>query len=348
MTKKNNHTDSKTLKQNILESQLIRVILSNAVYDTMWRMVGFRELDEMPDKGEEGVSGRKYSKGLLYAPRSMVTWDVDTVDNHSIPTERFNSRPVTIDEFTKQILAGLEHDGATLLFQEGISTGRQLDTRTLMTIATHLTFGNTSNQNGDRVKGILKTLTPRYITQFGGRKRVFAALSVCLSYLDQYIEEMATHYHSFWKKYMPNSSESITGASGKNLAQPHIVSWSGTRYQDQYGGLVSIGGYEKRGTATLNLESVTSRLKDELGVEEFPDEALFASYQGANTRRDLVAVYRRYRASRWGVHPRKIEAHLIKPEELGLDQKNLAQLTEESASRYKKILDVERIVYPNL
>ena len=348
MTKKKNHIDSKTLKQNILESQLIRVILSNAVYDTMWRMVGFRELDEMPDKGEEGVSGRKYSKGLLYAPRSMVTWDVDTIDNKGIPTKRFNSRPVTIDEFTNNILTALEHDGATLLYSGGISTGRQLDTRTLMTIATHITFGSTSNQNGDRVKGILKTLTPRYITEFGGRNRVFAALSVCLSYLDQYIEEIATHYPRFWKNYMPSSSDTISGASGKNLAQPHVVSWSGTRYQDQYGGLVSIGGYERRGLTTLNLESVTAKLKEELKTDEFPDDVLFASYQGTKTKRDLVTVYRRYSASRWGVHPKKIEATLIKPEELGLTQKNLAQLTDESASRYKRILTREKIVHPKL
>ena len=312
----------------------------------MWRMIGFKELDEMPEKGGEGITGRKYNKGFIFAPRNMVSWDVDTVDNKGIPTNSFSSSPVTIDEFTKTVLTALDNDSATLISKFHYSLGRELDNKILLTIATHMAFSGLSNGNGDKVQRLLRTLHPRYITKYGGRKRAFAALSTCLSYLNQFMDELSSHYPQYFKDYMLAAREPIIGAGGSNLALPHIISWSGTRYMEQYGGLISIGGYEKRGSATISLESLTSALKEELETEEIHDSDLFAGYVGAKVHRNIVAVFRRYKASRWGVQPRKEEVKIIAPLELGLSNKDLAYLTNESLTRYKRILEKERVTHP--
>jgi hypothetical protein len=332
-------------KDNLLESQLVKILLSHAMYDTMWRMIGFRDLDELPEKGKEGVSGRKYDKGFLYAPKKLISWDVDP-DTPDIPIKPF-SKPITIEEFNSNILESLNYDGATLISSEGIAMGRELDTRTLLTIAKHIALSSSYKKNGRTIKDMVNTLSPQYVKAFGGRLLAFTSLSVCLSYLDEFRDELHTNHRQFWEDYMSKPLVPVIGAAGKNLAQPHIISLSSTRHKDQYSGLLTIGGYDRRSFSTLTLEAAMSEVKDEMGISNISDKDIFARYSSGKKTSDIIGVLRMYHAARWGAKPTK-ESFIIRPSDLGLTHKNLSTLTEESFDRYSKILDKEKLIYPNI
>jgi len=343
-----NRINYEDLKGNIVNSELVR-ILFRAMYDTMWCRLGLHDLSLIGGSGKESP-GLRYDKGFTYVPRNLISWDAITDE---IPTVPFSSKPVTIEEFTIKIEDALHKDLATLIrpatgeLEAAISINREIASRLLWTIGSHISLHMRKHgEDGEsRAKKLLKSLTPYFLDEYGGRIRVFTASSVCLANLDAYIEELSAHYPSQYKGYMKDAKSPLIGAGGKRLAEPLVMVWSNSLYGERFGGYVLIGGHEERGYITMSLRTIKSA--QNILRDSYKDEHLFARYQSAtDTVREIVATFTAYKSQRYGTEPKLQFASLISPLDLGLSKKDLFDLTGKSFENYRKILDEKRKEFP--
>ena len=76
----------------------------------------------MPDKNEEGATGKFDNKGAIFIPGGLIYQDVD---------ERFirytSYGQLTGAEFRKKMRESMRCDNATLLYPDGIAPGINLD-----------------------------------------------------------------------------------------------------------------------------------------------------------------------------------------------------------------------------
>ena len=288
--------------------------------------------------------GLTYDKGFLYLPRDMVSWDTKTDD---IPTTDLKL-PWKNEEFDGIIDHVLrDKDGATLMRRDGYSIGRMIATKILWNIATHVSLGKHKGRDDQerRALRLSRTLSPRFVKDYGGRTDVFTAASVCLAHLDDYVTELRDHYPQHYREYMHDTRTPIVNSRGEVLAEPLVMMWSNTLHQERFGGYMLFGGYEEKGFSVLMLQSLRS-LTENMGPESFSGENLFARHEGANTTRDLVVTFRSFKSLRYGSTSNLKHASLLTPEDLGLSEDGLSMLADESFERYKKILEKEKRKFP--
>jgi hypothetical protein len=106
---------------DILSNELIREIISIRI-DTLWKMIGLKRRDILPDVNDKGATGKFDNKGAIFVPGGLVYRDVDEQRIHydawtTIDTKSFRSR----------IRIAMRLDNATLCFPDGIAAGINLD-----------------------------------------------------------------------------------------------------------------------------------------------------------------------------------------------------------------------------
>lgn len=337
------------LKDNLVGSQQVRLVFK-AMYDTMWGNLGFQDLQLQGGSTKE-VPGLKYEKGLLSVPRNLISWDDMSND---IPVKIYGSNPVKTWEFSEEFERAIDYDGAIMIrpttedLRAGYSYNRILDPRTLNTIAAHIALGGRvgNDDKETRVRKMAETLTPDFITRYGGRTKIFVASSVLLAHLDQYMSELSDHYEQFYRSYMQEARKPLVGAGGKNLAQSLVLAWLHTSPEHVFGGYTLVGGHEEKGLVTMALQpikSLSTKDREELSIKE---EDRFAIYDGISTTREMVLLFRAFKSLRYGTQKRQQKSFIISPEELGHDHKSLQALAEESFARYQKILDHKKRYFP--
>ena len=65
-----------TYKKSIIENELMKEIISIRI-DTLWKMIGQKTENKLPEINEEGATGKFDNKGAIFIPGGLVYQDVD-------------------------------------------------------------------------------------------------------------------------------------------------------------------------------------------------------------------------------------------------------------------------------
>jgi len=96
-------------KKSIIDNERIREILSIRL-DTLWKMLGQNEAGFLPDKNDEGATGKFDNKGAIFAPGGLVYQDVVERSIRYEPHGQIDGK-----SFREMIRYAMRFDNASLL-----------------------------------------------------------------------------------------------------------------------------------------------------------------------------------------------------------------------------------------
>lgn len=331
-------------KKNILGNELIREIAAIRV-DTLWKMLGHKQAGFMPEKLEEGATGKYDNKGALFIPGGLIHQDVD---EKTIKYDRYGT--IEPEEFRKKIRSAMRYDNATLLYEDGIATGINLDGGFFSKAARRIYTYKRAAFRRKKTFGkdipleissddLIRSHCPTYMkAPYGARTRISTCISVCsinspmfFAYCTTELNFTKSQSRDFSVK-LDKTREAVPSKSGNILYPPFIVVCHDTRYKETaFTGLTRILGIGRFGEfASFTLEEVSKRLLSELNRRNITvqPENIFAEFNGTK----ITGVLRVYAPTNPGKRLLKYDLHLISPsEDLNLDVDKLAQ---ESKGRY--------------
>jgi hypothetical protein len=331
-------------KKTLLNSELIREIIAIRI-DTLWKMLGHEKAGFLPESNEEGATGKFDNKGAIFIPGGLIYQDVD---EKFIEYERYGK--IEAGEFRKRIREAMQYDNATLLYDDGMATGINLDggffSRAARRIYTYkkAAFRRTKTIGKDipieiSSDDIIRSHCPTYMKRpYGARTRISTCVSVGLIDSPMYFAYCKTELNFTgaqsrkFSAMLDKTKESTESGSGLELYPPYIVVCHDTRYKDTaYTGLTRILGIGRFGEfATFSLEEVSKPLISELNRkhQNIRCEDIFAEYNEMK----IAGVLRIYAPTNPGRRLRKYDLHILSP---GRDlELNVKKIARESRKHY--------------
>jgi len=108
-------------QKSIIENELMKEIVSIRI-DTLWKMIGQKMANRLPEIDEEGATGKFDNKGAIFIPGGLVYRDVD---EQKIRYETCGG--MSGAEFRDRIRSIMRFDNATLLYPDGLAPSINLD-----------------------------------------------------------------------------------------------------------------------------------------------------------------------------------------------------------------------------
>jgi hypothetical protein len=295
-----------TTKRAIINNELIREIIAIRL-DTLWKMLGQNEAGFLPDKNDEGATGKFDNKGAIFIPGGLIFQDVDEQYIRYTPHGRIDS-----ETFRKKIRESMRYDNATLLYHDGIADGINLDggfiSKAARRIFTYkraayrrvMKIGNTAPIEIG-ADDIIKSHCPTYMKPpYGARTRISSCLAVGLINPPLFYAYNKTEFNFSNKQSrifiedLDLARENAISSDGKTLYPPFIVVCHDTRYKkNSFTGLTRILGIGKFGEfATITFEALTPQLLKEMKRKnvKFRPEDIFAVY-GDMTIMGILRIY---------------------------------------------------------
>jgi hypothetical protein len=324
---------SKELVKNELLKELIGIRI-----DTLWKMNSMRIKGLMPQIGTEDATGEFDSMGALFIPGGLILRDSR---GRPISSEG-DIKGYTPEIFRDTIRNAMKYDNATLLFDDSIQFGVNLDNGFFCSIAPSILershqyskrtlFIRDDPPNDVNIEDIAKSNCPHYVdTLYGSKTLLSSCVSVGLTHQRGYYDACKDRFglvgdrdrqKEVWNK-IKNSKKPIIASDGETVLAPaSIVVCHNTRHKEGINtGITRILGYGKFGEfATLTLEDATTDLLHEVDptrTEYTPDE-IVAEY---NDTRSAV-VLRLYPPTTPGKRLLKgVNTSFISPQkDLGID-----------------------------
>jgi hypothetical protein len=332
---------NKKIIDNVLMKELIAIRT-----DTLWRMLSLIEQGQLPDKNEEGATGKLDNKGAIFIPGGLVYQDVDDTEIVYEPMDTF-----TETTFQKQIRESMHFDNATLLFPNGVVNGVNLDSGFFARAARRIyTFKTAAYRRKRRIgskvhfdidsNDIVRSHCPTYVDPpYGSRTRISTCLSIGLTDPHMYFAYCKTEF-CLSKQGLNKFAKGLDAAlmhsklaDGTVLYPPYVVVCHDTRYKENnLTGLIRILGLGRFGEfCTFTLELLNNQLISDMKRKKvsLTDEHIFA--ESGDTV--VVGVLRTYAPTNPGKRSSKYQLDLISPrKDLGLD---LNKIASNAKKRYK-------------
>ncbi len=346
-----------TLKKRILNSELVKEVMSIRV-ESFWKMLSeSKKLGYMPLPDEEGATSRHDNEGAIFIPGGYV------VKNAMPEKPKKHPYPSKDPEVFRETVREAMGDNATLLYHDGYATGQNLDNNMYYDIAVKIMSLNRAlNTDNDAINPqrpprritpakIAMSYTPAWAVRndFGARTLIATNIAAAttkskafyemlrLSYTDngdfEEEEELTNNYTRARRSIMSDDGETV-------LAKPHILVCHTQRHRKEtMTGITNITGYSKRfgEFSTLTIDRVTDSLMQRVKDRKKPrDHEILAEYDG----KQYSIVLTSYPESRVGAlrtmnksNKSLIETRLVSPvRDLGM---NLEELTEFYKDKYK-------------
>lgn len=340
-------------KKDIIGNEMMKEIIAIRT-DTLWRMLGLKKEGRMPMVNDEGATGKFDNKGALFVPGGLVQEDVD-----EMPIAYTSIHPFTIDEYRLKIREAMQYDNATLIHQNGIAAGVNLNNGFFSKAARQiLTNKRAALRRRKFFSGklpieiysndITRSYIPTYIKEpYGARTRLSSCLTVALTDPPMYFAYCKTEFRlkedqreelcssmDLMQKPLMDQDKTI-------FAPPYIVVCHCTRYKEKVlTGITRILGFGKFGEfANFTLEETSNELLKEISgpatdsnpsseKKEFTQDEIFAEYNDIK----VVGVLRMYSPTSIGKRAQRITSHLVLPvKDLGLD---LEAIEQQARQRY--------------
>lgn len=332
-------------KKDIINNELLKEIISIRI-NTLWRMLSLKHHgDGMPAPNDEGATGKYDNKGAIFIPGGLVYQDVDEKEI------AYHRSEFTSTSFRKQIRSAMQYDNATLLFQDGIAKGINLDSGFFSKAARTINiYKKAAFRRKKKISSkilmqfdsedIIKSHCPTYFSPpYGARTRISTCVSIGLIDPSMFFVFYKTEL-KFSQKRTQKFSEQLDLAQqafsisdGTTLFPPYVVVCHDTRYSEyNYTGLTRILGIGKFGEfATVSFERINTRLLNELRrkeIEYSPDH-IVADYND----HQIICVLRVYAPTNPGRRSTKHDTYIISPEtDLMIDTQ---QIYNEAKIQYK-------------
>jgi hypothetical protein len=318
-------------KKSIIDNELMKEIISIRI-DTLWKMIGEKIDNKLPEIDEEGATGKFDNKGAIFIPGGLVYKDVDE-QKIKYKTRGGMSGP----EFRDRIRSTMRFDNATLLFRDGLAPGINLDNGFFSKAARRiLTYKKAAYRRKKYISNIanevssddiIRSNCPPYMKPpYGARTRISTCISIGLvdppmffSYCKAQYNFSTEQSQQFARKLDRAIERTISG-KGEILYPPYVIVCHDTRYKENsYTGLTRILGIGKFGEfATLTLEEMNKQLMHELKRknQEFKPEDRCAEYAGST----FGLILRIYAPTNPGKRSLNHSLSVISPpKDLGLD-----------------------------
>lgn len=331
-------------KKDLLGNELMKEIVRIRL-DTLWNMIALKRGGRLPAVDAEKATGNFDDKGGLFVPGGLVFRDWE---EKSIPKRTL--KEATPEAFRRAIRKAMRHDGASLLYPDGIATRVKLGNTAFAKISSSILENRRdalrrSTALAERApaaissEDITRSYCPMYMpAPFGMRTSLSSDASVCLTEPRMYFRQCESYYslrgseaEQVWKG-IRLSRQPVFGKGEAVLAPPLVVTCHNTRHREEaYTGVTRLSGFGRFGEfATLTLERATGELLHEAeGGKTFAPEEIVADDAGT----PVALVLRSYPRTNPGARLLKgVTTTLVSPEkDLGLD---LAAITAESRRRY--------------
>lgn len=331
-------------KKDLLANELMKEIVSIRI-DTLWNMIALKLGSRFPPVDAEKATGDFDDKGALVVPGGIVfeDWEGHPIEKRQVTW--------TSDGFRRAIREAMRHDGAQLLFPDGIASRVKLGNTAFAKISSNILETKREALRRRSALGekrparigstdITRSYCPTWIpSPYGSRTSLSSEISACLTEPRMYFQQSEKYYGlrddeaaRFWESIRA-SNQPIVGKDGAVLAQPHVVTCHNTRYREEiFTGITRISGFGSFGEfATFTLEQATSELLHELegGRTHYSRDEIVADYYD----NQVLAVLRVHPRTNPGARLRKgVATQLVSPEkDLDLD---LAAITAEAKKRY--------------
>lgn len=332
-------------KKTILDNELIKEIIAIRT-NTLWKMLGLAERNELPGVYAEGATGKYDNKGAIFLPGGLVYQDVDENNIEYKPYPEKTARA-----FRKAVRAAMRYDNATLLYPSGIASAINLDGGFFSKSARRIyTFKKAAFRRKKKIgspayfevnsQDIIRSHCPTFFTPpYGSRTRISTNIGACLIEPAMYFAFCRTELNFCGNQTGPFTErfdsvrDSVRSAEGSILYAPHIVVCHDTRYsENSYTGLTRILGIGKFGEfCTFTLENVNQKLLLEFkrkNLEYSPDN-VFAEYCG----RRILGILRIYAPTNPGKRSTNYRLHVLSPaKDLDLQ---VEQLEAEAREQYR-------------
>jgi hypothetical protein len=108
-------------KKSIVDNELMREVIAIRI-DTLWKMIGQKTQNRLPEIEEEGATGKFDNKGAIFIPGGLIYQDADE------QKVRYESRGgMSGPEFREKVRSAMRFDNAILLYPDGLAAGINLD-----------------------------------------------------------------------------------------------------------------------------------------------------------------------------------------------------------------------------
>lgn len=320
-------------KKDIIDNELIKEIVSIRI-NTLWRMLGLKcHGDGLPAPNDEGATGKYDNKGAIFIPGGLIYQDVDE------KTIVYRKQPeFTSESFRKQIRSAMQYDNATLLYQDGIAEGINLDSGFFSKAARTINiFKKAAFRRKKKISSkilmqldsadIIKSHCPTYFSPpYGARTRISTCVSIGLIDPSMFFVFYKTELKFSQKRtkmfsdQLDKAQQACEMSDGTTLFPPYVVVCHDTRYSEHnYTGLTRILGIGKFGEfATLSFERINTRLSNELRRKkiEYSPTDVVADYND----HQMLCILRVYAPTNPGRRSAKHETFIISPQtDLNID-----------------------------
>ena len=331
-------------RKELLASELMKQLVAIRI-DTLWNMIALKQTGRFPPVDAEKATGDLDDKGALFVPGGFVFQDWE---ENPIRRRPFGQ---TVEGFRRAIRQCMQHDGAHLLYRDGVAARIKLGNTAFAKIATNILENKRDALRRRTALGekpptkigsteITRSYCPTYMpSPYGSRTSLSSDISVCLTDPIMYFRQCEAYFslrgseaERVWAGIRA-SRQPVISKDGVLLAPPHVVTCHSTRYREGiFTGVMRISGFGKFGEfATFTLEQATNELLHEIDPSrhQFQTEEIIADYFG----NQVVAVLRSYPRTNPGARLRKgVTTSLVLPErDLGLD---LVTINAEARKRY--------------
>ena len=332
-------------KKEILGSVLLKELIAIRT-DTLWRMLSFRQQDQLPEVNEEGATGKLDNKGAIFIPGGLVYQDVDEKQISYDPLGSLNELV-----FREKIRASMQYDNATLLFPDGLANSVNLDsgffTRAARRIYTFKTAAFKRKQKiGRKIpididsNDIIRSHCPAYMDMpYGSRTRISTCVSIGLTDPRMYFAYCKTEFNLSRRRLktfaagLDTAQERGETADGMVLYPPYVVVCHDTRYnQNSLTGLIRILGIGKFGEfSTFTFEILNNQLSGEMKRKkiDYSREHVFAEHAGTI----VLGLLRTYGPTNPGKRSLKNRLDLVSAEkDVDID---LERIADRARQRYQ-------------
>jgi hypothetical protein len=330
-------------KKDIINNELLKEIISIRI-NTLWRMLCLKcHGDGLPAPNDEGATGKYDNKGAIFIPGGLIYQDVD---EKAIVYHRQSG--FTPASFRKQIRSTMQYDNATLLYQDGVAKGINLDGGFFSKAARTINiFKKAAYRRKKKIspkilmqldsEDIIRSHCPTYFSSpYGARTRISTWVSIGLIEPSMFFVFYKTELKFSQKRtkqfseQLDRAQQVIKAADVTILFPPYVVVCHDTRYSEyNYTGLIRILGIGKFGEfATLSFERINTKLLNEFRRKkiEYSPADIVADYND----HQMLCILRVYAPTNPGRRSAKHETHIISPEtDLKIDTQKIYSKAKE-------------------
>jgi len=323
-------------KKELIGSELLREIIRIRV-DALAKMLELLTKDRLPKINEEGATGDFDNKGAIFVPGGLILEDSD---RRPIRKDRYHR--VTRTAFRELVRDCMQHDNATLLFQDGYLRGVNLDNGFFAEKSSQILGAKWAARRRTRTlerrppkkirsDDICKSLCPEAMpAPYGSRTKLSSCLAVCLIEPRLYYIECTNEFalrgaaaRRAWER-IRSARRALRGSRGALLAPPYVVVCHQTRYRrNALGGITRILGIGEFGEfATVTLEVVTAEFAEELREKKISWSD--AEVVAAAGKRPVLGVIRVYPPTTPGARSRGSQIMLLSfPKDVGFSPRHI-------------------------